>query len=208
MGLKVWTLDRMTAPHQIVDNFLADPDSYRAKALTQEFYEIRGPDGGIYKNISVRPTKEHKAEIEAAIGRPIEQDYSFLRYAIYGTPLNHLIHADSGLAPFACVLYLNTDDQIPEGSGTAFYQHRKLKYEQVPSVEQVRAAGKSPKRVWEILEASWGDVDAWKETCRVPMKYNRAVIFETTNFHSRLPLDAFGNTLEDSRLIFVSFFRA
>lgn len=196
----------MSTPHLLVDNFLNDPDAYRAKALTQEFYDIKGPDGGVYKNISVRPTKEHKEKIEAAIGRPIEQDYSFLRYALYGTPLNHLIHADSGLAPFACVLYLNPEDQIPEGSGTGFYTHKKLKYDRVPTEHDVRAAGKSPKRVWETLEDSWNDVDAWKETGRVDMKWNRAVIFETTYFHSRLPLDAFGNTLEDARLIFVSFF--
>lgn len=194
------------APHQIVDNFLADPDAYRAKALKQEYYCIKGPDGGVYKNISMRPTTEHKDEIEKALGRKIEQDYTFLRYAKYGTPLNHLLHADSGLAAYACVLYLNTNDQIPEGSGTGFYLHKKLKYERVPSVEEVRAAGKSPKRVWDTLEASWNDVDAWKETGRVEMKYNRAVIFPTVWFHSRLPLDAFGMTLEDARLIFVSFF--
>lgn len=194
------------APHQIVDGFLCDPDAYRAKALTQEFYDIKGPDGGVYKNISVRPTKEHQANIEAAIGRPIEQDYSFLRYAIAGTPLNHLIHADSGLAPFACVLYLN--DQFPAGSGTGFYRHNTLGYQKVPTEHQVRSQGKSPKRVWETLEASWNDASAWTETGRVHMAYNRAVIFETTNFHSRLPWAAFGSTLADSRLIFVSFFRA
>lgn len=196
----------MTAPALYFDNFLPDPDSYRAKALQQEFYCIKGPDGGVYKNISMRPTTEHKELIEAAIGKPIDQFYTFLRYAKYGTPLNHLIHADSDLAGYACVLYLNPNDQIPEGSGTAFYQHKKLKMEQVPTVDEVKALGKSPKRVWDILEASWGDADAWKETGRVDMRYNRAVIFPTTWFHSRLPLDSFGNTLEDCRLIFVSFF--
>lgn len=197
----------MPAPHQIIDGFLADPDTYRAKALTQEFYCIKGPDGGVYKNISVRPTTEHKAEIEKALGKPIDQDYSFLRYALYGTPLNHLIHADSGLSPYACVLYLNPDDQIPEGSGTGFYQHRTLKYEFVPTEQEVRASGRSPKRVWSTLEESWNDQNRWKETGRVDMKYNRAVIFPTIWFHSRLPLDAFGNSLEDARLIFVSFFK-
>jgi hypothetical protein len=196
------------APHQIVDGFLEAPGAYRLKALTSEFYDIKGPDGGVYKNIHVRPTTEHKANIEAAIGRPIEQDYSFLRYAVAGTPLNHLIHADSGLAPFACVLYLNPDDQIPEGSGTGFYQHKKLGYQRVPTEHEVRSQGKSPKRVWETLEASWNDATAWTETGRVQMKYNRAVIFETTNFHSRLPWAAFGSCIGDARLIFVSFFRA
>lgn len=196
----------MPAPHQVVDNFLSDPDSYRAKALQQEYYTIKGPDGGVYRNISMRPTTEHKSEIEKALGKSVEQDYTFLRHAKYATPLNHLIHADSGLAAYACVLYLNPNDQIPEGSGTAFYLHKKLKMERVHDGHEIKSVGKSPKRVWEILEDSWGDVDAWKETARVEMKYNRAVIFPTVWFHSRLPLDAFGNTLEDARLIFVSFF--
>lgn len=198
----------MTAPHQIVDNFLPDPDAYRAKALQQEFYCIKGPDGGVYKNISMRPTTEHKELIEKAIGKPIDQFYTFLRHAKYGTPLNHLIHADSDLAGYACVLYLNPDDQIPPGSGTAFYEHKKLKLQHVMNADEIRAVGKSPKRVWETLEGDWGNVDAWRETGRVDMKFNRAVIFPTTWFHSRLPLDAFGNTLEDCRLIFVSFFNA
>lgn len=193
----------------VVDNFLDDPDAYRAKALGLEYYTVKGQaDGGIYKNISVRPTTEHKEKIEAAIGRKIDQDYSFCRYGLYGSCLGALIHADSGLSPFACVTYLNTPDQIPEGSGTAFYQHRKLKIEKVPTVEEVRAAGKSPKRVWETLDSSWNTADAWKEISRVEMKYNRAIFFETDRFHSRLPLDGFGMTLEDARLIFVSFFKA
>lgn len=195
-------------PHTVVDNFLDDPDAYRAEALKLPYYEIRGPDGGVYKNISVRPTTEHKEKIEAALGRTVRQDYSFCRYALYGTPLNHLIHADSGLSPYACVLYLNPEDQIPPGSGTAFYEHRKLKITKVPTEEEVRAVGKSPRRIMGELEASWGDATRWRETGRIPMKYNRAIFFETTYFHSRLPLDAFGMTMDDARLIFVSFFRS
>lgn len=196
----------MAAPHQVVDNFLEDPDTYRAKALVSEFYTIKGPDGGVYRNISMRPTTEHKEIIERALGKKIEQDYTFLRHAKYGTPLNHLIHADSGLSAYACVLYLNPNDQIPEGSGTAFYEHKTLKMERVHDAAEIKAKGKSPKRAWDILESSWGNVDAWRETGRVEMRYNRAVIFPTVWFHSRLPLDAFGNTIEDCRLIFVSFF--
>lgn len=199
----------MMPPHTVVDNFLDDPDAYRAEALKLPYYEIRGPDGGVYKNISVRPTTEHKEKIEAALGRPVRQDYSFLRFAIFGSELNCTIHADSGLAPYACVVYLNPEDQIPKDiSGTAFYEHRKLKIIKVPTEEEVRAAGKSPARVMRELEASWNCPDNWRETGRIPMRYNRAIFFESHYFHSRLPLRAFGNTLEDSRLVFVSFFRA
>lgn len=197
----------MCAPHSVHDNFLDDPDAYRAFALKQDFYTISGPDGGSYRCISVRKTEEHKAKLEAAVGRPVDQCYSFLRYASYGMGLNHAVHADSGLAPWACVLYLNTPDQIVEGSGTGFYQHKTLKIEKVPTAEEVRAQGRSPKRVWDTLEDSWNDVNRWKETGRVEMKFNRAVIFPTIYFHSRLPIDAFGNSLEDARLIFVSFFK-
>lgn len=136
-----------------------------------------------------------------------EIDYTFFRYALYATPLNHLIHADSGLSPFGCVLYLNEESQIVPGSGTAFYRHKKLGYEKVPTEEEIRRVGKSPKRVWNILEESWNDPDAWEQIGMKEMVFNRAIIFDTTCFHSRLPLEAFGNTLEDARLIEVSFFR-
>lgn len=191
----------------IVDNFLDDPQAYRDMALALPYYTVKGQaDGGEYKNISVRPTTEHKEKIEAAIGKKIDQDYSFCRFAIYGTLLNAMYHADSGISNYACVVYLNTPDQIPEGSGTAFYQHTGLKMLEVPSEDEVRAKGKSPKRVMKILEDSWNDPNRWKEVERVPMAWNRAIFFKTTRFHSRLPIDAFGNTIQDGRLIFVSFF--
>lgn len=190
----------------IVDSFLDDSDAYRALALALPYYEIRAPDSGVYKNISVRPTGEHKDKIEAALGKKISQDYSFCRFALYGTPLNHLYHADSGLSPYAAVLYLNPEDTIPKGSGTAFYEHKSLKMTKVPTAEEVRAKGKSPKRVWNTLEESWNDPDKWREVERAEMKYNRAIFFETTRFHSRLPIDAFGTDMATARLIFVSFF--
>lgn len=192
----------------VIDNFLPDPVAHRKLALSLPFYSIRAPDNGIYRCIHVRPTDELKPQIEKAIGRKAEIDYTFFRYATYGLPLNHLVHADSGLSPFGCVLYLNEADQIVPGSGTAFYRHKKLGYEKMPTEEEVRKAGKSPKRVWDTLEASWNEPDAWEQISMVPMIFNRAIVFDTTRFHSRLPLDAFGNTLEDARLIQVSFFQA
>lgn len=195
-------------PHLVIDNFLDDPDSYRAKALEFDFYTVKGQaDGGIYRDVSVVKTHEHKAKIEASIGKKIDQDYSFCRRGMYASSLGAVIHADSGISPYACVLYLNPNDQIPEGSGTAYYRHKKLNAEKVPTVEEVRAAGKSPKRVWELLDSSWNDESLWRETGRVEMRYNRAVIFPTIYFHSRLPLQGFGMTPQDARLVFVSFFK-
>lgn len=191
----------------IVDNFLDDPQSYRDMALKLPYYTVKGQgDGGEYKNISVRPTTEHKEKIEAAIGKKIDQDYSFCRFALYGTLLNAMYHADSGLSPYAAVLYLNPPDTIPEGSGTAFYEHTGLKMTEVPTEQEVRAKGKSPKRVMKTLEESWNDPNRWREVERTEMAWNRMIFFKTTRFHSRLPVDAFGMDMATARLIFVSFF--
>lgn len=193
-------------PHFVVENFLPDPDAYRAKALSLEYYTIKGPDGALYKNISVRPTGEHKELIEAALGKKIEQDYSFIRFSLYGEPTNSLIHADSGYSEYALVLYLSPDALIPPGSGTGFYQHKKLKYDKVPELHEIKAAGKSPKRVWETLEASWNDPSLWNETGRLDMKFNRAIIYPSKWFHARLPHDSFGMDFQNARMIFGSFF--
>lgn len=190
-----------------IDDFLQDPDDHRSRALNLPYYSLRAPDGGTYRNISVRPTDELKTHIQTAIKKKVDVDYTFFRYALYTDKLNHLIHADNGLSPYGCVLYMNQADQIVPGSGTAFYRHKKLGYEKAPTEQEVRAAGKSPKRVWTELEKSWNDPDAWEQTGMVEMVFNRAIIFDTTCFHSRLPLEAFGNSLEDARLIEVSFFR-
>lgn len=195
-----------TAPHQIVDDFLSDPVSFRAEAIACPFYQIDGPDGGHYHNISMRPTHEFQGQVEKAIGRPIRPSYAFLRYATKGTKLNHLIHADNGLAEFGCVLYLNTPDQC--AGGTAFYRHKTLGWDRVMLADECRRLGKSPKRAWEILEKSWNDAGQWEQTGGCPMKFNRAVIFPTRFFHSRLPLDGFGTDMNDARLVYVLFFNA
>lgn len=190
----------------VVDDFLEDPKAHRALALTLPYYAIKAPDGGVYRCLHVRPTDELKPQIEKAIGRKANIDYTFFRYGLYASTLGHLIHADSGLSPYGCVLYLNEPDQIVPGSGTAFWRHKKLGYEKVPTIEEVRASGKSPKRVWDILEDSWNDESAWEQTSMVEMSFGRATIFDTTRFHSRMPLQGFGNCLADARLIEVSFF--
>jgi hypothetical protein len=47
---------------------------------------------------------------------------------------------------------------------------------------------------------------AWKLVDLIPLKFNRAAIYEGALFHSRFPLRAFGSTPEDGRLIGIAFF--
>lgn len=196
----------MPVPHIIIDDFLPDPDTYRAEVLKLPYCEIRGPDGVVYRNICVRPTTEHKEKIEDAIGKTINQRYSFLRYAIYASTCENPFHADGIYGEYAGLLYLNTPDQIVPGSGTSFYRHRKLGMEKMLTAEEIRAKGKSPKRVFSELGKSWSDESAWKRTAHVDMKFNRFVAYPGDYFHARQPFQAFGNTIEDARLIFCTFF--
>lgn len=66
-------------------------------------------------------------------------------------------------------------------------------------------AGAVPVR-FEQVRHDWNDEAAWEQAALVPIRFNRAVVYESALFHSRYPFAAFGTGPEDGRLIAVAFF--
>lgn len=186
------------------DNFLPHPRMVRNEFINLPFYNIRGPDGEMYKKISMRPTDEFSPELEQAIGRKVSRSYSMARLNYAGELPNNAIHSDDAYDPYALIIYLNLPHQCK--GGTAFWRHRKTGFEQMPTEAEIKSKGKSPVRIFQELSDSWNDASKWEQVGIAEMKFNRAVIFPTNVFHSRFPFEAFGTGPEDGRLIFCSFF--
>lgn len=194
----------MRGAHRIFDDFLPFAGEFREEALIWPFSNVTGPDGEVYKRVQVRENNEFGPRISAALGHKVAQSYSLLRLNYAGELPNNAIHADSGYDSFAGVLYLNPTEQCQ--GGTAFWRHKATGFEKLPTAEEVRRLGKSPKRVLETLQADWNRPEAWELVEVVDMKWNRLVIYPSKRFHSRYPFEAFGNCPDNGRLIWVTFF--
>lgn len=186
------------------DDFLNAPEFERLKLLKGSFYDVEGPDGEIYRRVQVLKRDDLNVRLSAAVGRPVNQQYSIARLNYVGENPNNAIHADSAYSDFAAVLYLNTPEQCR--GGTAFWRHKKTGWEWMPTEKEVRAKGKSPTRVLAQITEDWNNESAWEQVALAEMKFNRVAIYPTKRFHSRYPFEAFGSTPEDGRLIWASFF--
>lgn len=188
----------------VKDDFLPNPEEVRAQAVAGKFETHTGPDGAIYTNIQIRPRQEFKALLEDLFRYEVEQHLTMVRANYAGELPHNPVHSDQICAEYACVLYLNTPAQCQ--GGTAFWKHKKLGWESLPTEKTLRAHGKSPKREFAKIDADWSNPEAWEQTLLAEMKFNRLIAYPSRRFHSRWPHTAFGTSPDDVRLIWVSFF--
>jgi uncharacterized protein DUF6445 len=194
----------MQPPFITKDNFLRDPEAIRALMPDMPFQDIRGPDHQVYKRVAVADRNLFNEEIKEFIGAPVAQRYSVFRLNFNGEDPNSAIHTDAFYDSHALVLYLSRPEDC--AGGTAFWRHKKTGFTTWPSKQEILRKGKNPQRMWLDLTLDWDNLDAWEQTHLAEMKYNRAICYSTTMFHSRYPFKAFGNCPENGRLIFCSFF--
>ena len=179
----------------VYDDFMPDPDAIRAHALASEFVDWKGPDGETYKRVWLGEVPGLLERIEAAMGEPVHMLGMGYRLNFGGELPNAAVHSDIGWGTHALVLYLS--ENCNGKSGTAFWSHRRSGLGRFDE----RLAGDLP-----ALEKEWNDESAWSMNSFVPMRYNRALIYESALFHSRYPFAAFGYNAESGRLIAVAFF--
>ena len=189
----------------VIDNFLARPLSFRDKALSLPFYDIKFLDGETYKRIHPRSTDEFKRSLEQAMQGSIEQQYSLLRLNYAGEKPNNAIHSDNDCGGYAAILYLSLPEHCQ--GGTALWRHRETGLEYFPSEQETRRLGRSPKRLLETLSRDWNRPEAWERTETSEMKFNRLIVYPANYFHSRWPIEAFGTKPENGRLIWLTFFQ-
>jgi len=187
-----------------LDDFLPDPVSYRAMSLELPFYDIRYSDGELYKHVNVRPPQEVAPHLEQRLGKKVTLDYCITRLNYSGELPNNSVHTDDAWSNYAYVLFLNPPDQCR--GGTAFWQHKKYRWTNFPTKQEVLRTGKSEQRIYSMLREDMNREDAWDLLHVADMKFNRAICFPCSRWHSRWPWAAFGSGKTDARLINVGFF--
>jgi hypothetical protein len=175
----------------IFDDFLPDIDAVREHALHAPYIDWLAPDGEVYKRIWIGDVPGLLEAIEAKMG-PVQMLGMGYRLNYAGELPNAAIHSDLGWGTHALVLYLCDGD-----GGTAFWKHRATGAETI-YVGDVD--------LFEKVRNDWNDAAQWEQRSLVPLRLNRATIYESALFHSRYPFEAFGSTPEDGRLVAVAFF--
>lgn len=176
---------------RIADDFLSNPQEVREQALHAEFIDWPGPDGETYKRICIAEIPVVREGIERMFG-PVEMLGMAYRLNYGGEMPNAAIHSDMGWGTHAMVLYLCDGE-----GGTAFWQHKAT------------GASRMEPGDFDLLakvEGDWDDADEWDRLYTCPLKFNRAVFYDGSQFHSRYPFEAFGDCPENGRLIAVAFF--
>lgn len=159
---------------KVIDNFIPNFEVVRPLLDGVEFGDH------IYKGKTYtgfgKVTLPIKKLIEEEMGFMVEFKQSHVRVGRENTPLTHYIHSDSCDAQYACVLYFN---EPACDTGTMFWEHKGTGLD--------RMTQPVDPELFQMLSTQIDDEGFWNKLEYVKAKANRAVIFDSSLFHSRFP---------------------
>ncbi|WP_246587159.1 DUF6445 family protein [Stakelama flava] len=194
----------------IIDDFLPDPHGFREAALALDYDPAfkKGKYPGLPSRTAL-PIGNLDAAVSARIGVRVD--------AMPGTMHQHcrMTRADdagrSGVHIDPCfysgILYLSLPQHCQ--GGTDFFRHRRTGLESVPRTPRAMADSgyaDANRLIEEVVNADTLRPDCWERTMRVPMRFNRLILFSPWLFHNSAP--GFGDRPENARLVHLMFFRA
>jgi len=191
----------------VIDDFLADPEGFRAHALKLN-YSVEGPYPG-------RNSAEHilveglERLVSSMVGERVQAPMPLKSHGTCRLTLDSdntrpsRIHIDP--THWSGVLYLSRPDDCR--GGTEFYRHRATGLERVPRDQrQLRDAGfSSYDDLRTAMHEEELDHSKWELTMTVPMRFNRLVLLQPQYWHTSGP--GFGDSIENGRLVYLMFFR-
>lgn len=187
----------------IVDDLLVNEKALeiRERAIDAGFQDLQYM-GGTYQGTGVtyNPPEIVEAISEFFGGREINVHISAFRLGHKDTTLHVNIHSDNVIGRWAGVYYLNLPEQCK--GGTAFYRLKETGWDTMPTQEVLDASGHD----LDWLRDKWTNEEAWDLISLAGMKFNRFIFYPTEYFHSRFPLQGWGENENDSRLVWVVFF--
>jgi|SRR5579863_142936 len=151
----------------VFDDFLAEPDAYRANALKGEFRSYDFP-GCTFHGISIpTPAKVYEKLCREIPG--LKPSLSFFRRSPLGQVESHLIHTDIDMGQWSAILYLSPE--APLRDGTDFWTH--IATGAVGSeIPHERSEEGKTEEGWELRRHVYG-------------QFNRLAVFPSWLFHSR-----------------------
>ena len=189
----------------IIDDFIAEPDLFRQRALGLK-YKNAGtyPGRNSIERIRIGGLAEDvSAIVQERLCEPDPpQSHAKCRLTLASDDEPGRIHVDPSF--WSGILYLSRPEDCQ--GGTEFYRHLPTGTDEVPRMsEAVTAFGytSSAEMSHQILERDGGDRSKWEHTMTVPMRFNRLVLLRPWLWHTSGP--GFGDSIENGRLVYLMF---
>lgn len=197
---------------QVIDDFYPDPQQVRDFALEHDFGKGVEMHGHVYPG-TVQPKKASFTQwFTGLLSQTLQVGVNLKGTAFVSAKAGEFteqwIHADTICATHAAVIYLfNGRHQ----HGTALWRHLETNccVQDQEFYDRLHVDVKNPQQVEDLvskIRAEGESEDAWQMASFTEAKFNRLIVYPAKHFHSRYPRDAFGDTVENSRLIQVVFF--
>ena len=191
----------------IIDDFLNDPDSIRARALALDYPDQQGIFPG--RNSLQRLQLDGLSEVVSAlVGEPLvaappNQSHAKCRITLASDEGLGRVHID--VSNWSGILYLSKPEDCQ--GGTEFFRHKRTGWDSFPlDMQEIRKGGFSSfedaRRV--LVEEEGTREECWEQSMTVPMRYNRLVLLRPWLWHTAGP--GFGDRLENGRLVYLMFF--
>jgi uncharacterized protein DUF6445 len=195
----------------IVDDFLAphDAQQLRQTALRLTYPDLQGafPGRNSMERLEIEGLSEAASRIVGEPLKPVSplQSHAKFRITLASDIGRAKVHVDS--AHWSGILYLSSAEHCQ--GGTEFFRHRATNTDRAPfDGKELAAMGFSSRdsMYQQLLERDGTDDSKWEMTMRVPMRFNRLVLLRPWLWHTAGP--AFGDRLENGRLVYLMFFAA
>ncbi|TRD10565.1 hypothetical protein FGU71_00900 [Erythrobacter insulae] len=191
----------------VVDDFLDNPDAFRAQALNLDYPEQEGPYPGrnSVQRLDLPGLSQYASQLVGEPLKPVEplDSHGKCRVALKTDPRRGQVHVDP--SQWSGILYLSKNgDGV---SGTDFFRHKATGLERSPitDAEAVSMGYSSRDAVLnQTIEKDGNKRAAWEKTMEIPMRYNRLLLLRPWFFHTSGP--GFGRSVDDGRLIYLMFF--
>lgn len=190
----------------MIDDFLQDPQAFRADALRLTYPDQKGAFPG--RNSQERlEISGLDLEVSRLLGEPLQAirklSHGKCRITLAKDESYARVHTDPSY--WSGILYLSKPEDCR--GGTQFFRHIRTQSDRAPiSVSELAAMGyKSQDEAYEdIIAKDTLNEDAWELTMELPMRFNRLVLLRPWYWHTAGA--GFGDSLENGRLVYLMFF--
>lgn len=198
----------MAVSLMILDDFLTDPLALREQALALN-YDPAMKKGNYPGVLSTQPLALPGIDqaVSARIGRAVcaapGTSHLHCRLTLAGDRGRSGVHIDP--CAFSGILFLSRAEDCR--GGTDFFRHKATGLDRVPvEPEEVRAAGFADHNalIEQVVNRDTFHAARWERVMRVPMRFNRLILFSPWLFHNSAP--GFGTGAANGRLVQLLFF--
>jgi len=194
----------------IVDDFLNNPQQLRDLGLAQDYPGMEEDTYFPGKNSKfAQPINGLTEQISQIVGEPLRvaegAAHSKFRLAMEGDIGTAGVHIDD--AHWSAMLYLSKPEDCR--GGTDFFRHIPTDTDHAPLSQEdfIKTGVTSVEQLWDdILWPHTNDRSKWEHLMRVPMRYNRLILFRPQQWHDAGP--GFGDCPENARMVYMMFFKS